>query len=129
MTEAVPRPSQPPMPTRPQVPLVDDNPSHHPPVSEVLKDAGAVHAEHASSVDEALKTTAQFRKKQPGGFDVALLDLHMPGTYGASSILRFRAGAPEVPVIVLTGADYRHLPREVVEAKAHGLLEKNHLAI
>lgn len=53
--------------------------------------------EMASSLREALERVGR------GGLDLAILDCGLPDSQGPNTLSRFRAGAPELPVLVLTG--------------------------
>lgn len=49
--------------------------------------------------------------------DLALLDLHMPGTRGFSALLLLRGQRPELPVIVISSNDH---PRTIARAQQFG---------
>jgi PAS domain S-box-containing protein len=57
-------------------------------------------------------------------FDVALLDLSLPDGGGLETLVRLRAYAPEVPIIVMTGLDDEELGLETVRAGAQDYLVK-----
>jgi DNA-binding NarL/FixJ family response regulator len=50
-------------------------------------------------------------------FDLALLDLHMPGARGFSALLLLRGQRPELPVIVISSDDH---PRTIARAQQFG---------
>ena len=57
--------------------------------------------------------------------EVALLDLNMPGMDGVQGIHRFKALLPELPLIILTGADSPQQIQEVLAAGASGFIPKS----
>jgi DNA-binding NarL/FixJ family response regulator len=57
--------------------------------------------------------------------EVALLDLNMPGMDGMQGIHRFKALLPELPLIILTGADTPQQIQEVLAAGASGFIPKS----
>ena len=57
--------------------------------------------------------------------EVALLDLNMPGMDGMQGIHRFKALLPELPLIILTGADAPQQIQEVLAAGASGFIPKS----
>lgn len=57
--------------------------------------------------------------------EVALLDLNMPGMDGMQGIRRFKALLPELPLIILTGADAPQQIQEVLAAGASGFIPKS----
>lgn len=78
----------------------------------------AIH--EAATVDEAVdacRTTA---------FRMVLLDLGLTNTSGLDTLDRFRAGVPDVPVVVLSGdQEPRHI-RSTIERGAAGFIPKSH---
>ena len=52
-----------------------------------------------------------------GGVDIILLDMGLPDGHGLDTVMRARAAAPDVPLIVLTGLDDEAL---AAEAMTHG---------
>ena len=58
------------------------------------------------------------------GFDVALIDLEMPGMSGPDTIVRIREAAPTVRVLVVSAHDDRQRVLAAFAAGAHGYLLK-----
>lgn len=56
--------------------------------------------------------------------DLALLDLHMPGSEGAPSIKLFHTCHPDVPVVVVSGTDQRDDIEKVMNSGAMGFISK-----
>jgi DNA-binding NarL/FixJ family response regulator len=56
--------------------------------------------------------------------DLALLDLNMPGSDGAPSILLFHRSYPDVPLVVVSGSDQRDDIESVMESGAMGFISK-----
>lgn len=56
--------------------------------------------------------------------DLALLDLHMPGSDGAKSILDFHTANPSIPLVVVSGSDQREDIEKVMEYGAMGFISK-----
>lgn len=56
--------------------------------------------------------------------DLALLDLHMPGSNGVTSVKLFRARYPGVPVVVVSGSEHRHDIENVISSGARGFISK-----
>jgi diguanylate cyclase (GGDEF)-like protein len=59
--------------------------------------------------------------------DIVLLDLSLPDSQGIDTLVRLRAEAPDVPVIVLTGQDDDEISLAAVEAGAQDYIEKSRL--
>lgn len=56
--------------------------------------------------------------------DLALLDLHMPGSEGVKSILTFHQSNPGIPLVVVSGSDQREDIEKVMEYGAMGFISK-----
>lgn len=61
------------------------------------------------------------------GLDCVLLDLRLPDAEGLDTVVRVRAQAPEIPLIVLTGLDDEAAGAAAVEAGAQDYLVKGHV--
>jgi DNA-binding NtrC family response regulator len=57
-------------------------------------------------------------------FDVVLLDLHLPDTYGLITLGRVRATAPAIPVVVLTSFNDEDRAVSAIQEGAQGYLIK-----
>ncbi|MEJ1157399.1 response regulator transcription factor [Prosthecomicrobium sp. N25] len=94
--------------------IVDDHPLFRDALEGAIRhaypDAAVVEA---TTIAEALEVAAD-----PAGFDLALLDLSMPGTTGFDGVLQFRTRYPRLPVVVVSGLED---PRIVREALAYGV--------
>ena len=60
-------------------------------------------------------------------FDVVLLDLSLPDSWGLNTFTRVHAQAPRVPIIVLTGMDEGSLTAKVMQAGARDYLAKGEI--
>lgn len=63
-----------------------------------------------------------------GGFDVALVDLEMPGMSGCDTMLRIREAAPSLRILVVSGHDDRQRVLAAFAAGANGYLLKQDIA-
>ena len=57
-------------------------------------------------------------------FDLALLDLYMPGMDGLDGVTRFRAAFPDVPVVVLSAAEDSQDIQKLLALGASGYITK-----
>lgn len=92
-------------------------------LSEVLASHGA-WVEEAATGAEALE-----RCGRGDGFDLILLDLHLPDTDGIEVLRRIRESDDETPVVMLTGAGGINSATAAVRQGADGYIEKQHLDI
>jgi DNA-binding NarL/FixJ family response regulator len=56
--------------------------------------------------------------------DLALMDLHMPGSDGVNSIYAFNKANPSIPLVVVSGSDQREDIEKVMECGAMGFISK-----
>ena len=99
--------------------FVEDNPGDRDLIIEHLEQSGrSFHVETAGSLAEAL------RKRNKRNFDIVLLDLGLPDAMGLETLTRFRAHAPEIPIIVLTGWDDDEAGIEAIRNGAQDYLVK-----
>jgi len=75
-------------------------------------DAAQVEAQLASGVD----------------FDLALVDLQMPGAEGAPTIARWRREHPALPIVILSATDDAALVRELIALGVSGFVPKSDAA-
>ena len=75
---------------------------------------------HVVRLDEAVRLLGE------GGYALVLLDLSLPDSRGIETFLAVQAVAPDVPVVVLSGADDEALSLEAVQAGAQDYLAKDH---
>lgn len=69
--------------------------------------------------------TALFAKTEDGAFDLALMDLHMPGFSDLHALNLFRMMAPQVPVVVLSGDESPETVQQCIELGAFGYVPKS----
>jgi two-component system, cell cycle sensor histidine kinase and response regulator CckA len=81
--------------------LVEDSASDAELLVETLKETAgdSFHVTVLERLDEAL------RRLKTDSFDVLLLDLSLPDSEGVRTFRKARAGAPHLPIILLTGVD------------------------
>lgn len=86
-------------------------------ISLAFADATAVEAR---SINEALAALAE----NPA-FDLALLDLNMPGTRGFEGLLELRTQHPRLPVVVVSGHEEARIITEALSYGVAGFIPKS----
>ena len=97
--------------------IVDDDPEFRSTVTRRFLRRGFC-VQEATSAEEALGLMERRR------FDVALVDLIMPGMDGVELLKRIRAGSPECEVVMLTGQGTVETAVEAMKAGAYDYLTK-----
>lgn len=101
--------------------IIDDHPlfreALQSAISLAFADATAIEAR---SIDEALAALAD----NPG-FDLALLDLNMPGTKGFEGLLELRTQHPRLPVVVVSGHEEARIISEALSYGVAGFIPKS----
>ncbi len=92
-------------------------------LSEVLASHGA-WVEEAATGEEALRLCGEGK-----GYDLILLDLHLPDTDGIEVLRRIREDDDTTPVVMLTGSGGIQTATAAVRQGADGYIEKQHLDI
>lgn len=92
-------------------------------LSEVLAGHGA-YVDEAATGAEALE-----RCSQAEGYDLILLDLHLPDIDGIEVLRKIREGDDETPVVMLTGSGGVNSATAAVRQGADGYIEKQHLDV
>jgi DNA-binding NarL/FixJ family response regulator len=102
--------------------IVDD----HPLFREALQGAIAVacpgaEVQEATDIEAACEMIAGDRH----GFDLALVDLSLPGTTGFDGLLRIRKEFPHLPLIVVSGLEDARVIREAMGYGIAGFVPKS----
>ncbi len=97
--------------------LVDDEPSIRRALRTSLNELGFCTVE-ASRGEEALHLARM------SSFDVVLLDLNMPGIGGMATLVKMRALAPRLPILMLTVRDEEQDKVEALECGADDYITK-----
>jgi PAS domain S-box-containing protein len=102
--------------------LVEDDPGDARLIQECLSELGTSPDSlvHVSTMREA---EARVRGGDPA--DLVLLDLSLPDSSGLETVRRMTAAAPEVPIVVLTGAADERLHLDALRAGAQDYVPKN----
>ena len=95
--------------------IVDDHPMFREAMQSALRSAYPKAEVHeATGIDGAVDMLSGLRRS----YDLALLDLSMPGTTGFDGLLRLRNQFPRLPILVVSALDD---PRVVREALSYGI--------
>lgn len=101
--------------------IIDDHPLFREALQSAIMLAFAdAEAVEARSMDEALKALAN----NPV-FDLALLDLNMPGTKGFEGLLELRTQHPRLPVVVVSGHEEARIITEALSYGVAGFIPKS----
>jgi DNA-binding NarL/FixJ family response regulator len=104
--------------------LIEDNPGDVVLLREALYDAAA----GAYEVTTAVRLAEGLEKAAATTFDVALLDLSLPDSQGIVTLQSFRNGAPDLPVIVLSGTEDEALGDDLIREGAQDYLVKGRVS-
>ena len=117
--------SQAPVPDAPpiKVLLIEDNPGDARLIVELLG-AGNVTDFALERVD---RFQAALERLREGGVDVVLLDLGLPDSQGLDTFRRAQKGAPDVPIIVISGLADERIALEAVRSGAQDYLVKGRI--
>jgi len=104
--------------------LIEDNPADADLCQFYLADAfgsraNVLHASQLAQVEPLLEQHA---------VDIVLLDLGLPDSSGVTSVIKLRAIAPEIPIIVLTGSRDQQLGVRVIREHAQDFCAKQDLS-
>jgi signal transduction histidine kinase len=103
--------------------VVEDNPADALLIREMLREPqGNIFA-----LDQVSRLSDGLRQLEAGSYDLILLDLSLPDSYGFSTFRRFQEHAPHIPVIVLTGRDDKALALRAMRNGAQDYLVKGNI--
>ncbi|MFK7994989.1 MAG: response regulator [Granulosicoccus sp.] len=104
-----------------QVLIIDDHPLFREALSAAVSQAyPMVRSKELSNVEEALRVLESDRD-----YDIALLDLNIPGVNGFEGLLQLRASHPRLPVLVVSGLENEQIIEEAITYGAAGFLPKS----
>jgi len=100
--------------------VIEDNPADARLIELLLEERqpGAFALSYADTLKTALAALAA------SSFDVALLDLGLPDSFGLESVTRLRSFAPMMPIVVLTGTDDDRLALQAMQQGAQDYIVK-----
>lgn len=75
-------------------------------------------------VDQAHNGEEAVYKARHGGYDLILMDLHMPVMDGYEASRRIREFNPDIPIIALTASDQQEIPERIRQAGMNDLIIK-----
>ena len=101
--------------------IVDD----HPLFREALNTAVAfaypkARCYEAASINDALNIL-----EKSAGFDIALVDLKIPGVSGFDGLIQLRTGFPRLPILVVSGLEDAQIIKEAISFGAAGYVAKS----
>jgi PAS domain S-box-containing protein len=107
-------------PARTQVLLVEDNPMDARLIEEILTESETIefHLEWAQTLREAQQQLGT------GTFDVVLLDLTLPDSWGLDTFTQIHAQTPLLPVVVLSGVTNEAVALKALQGGAQDYLVK-----
>jgi two-component system, sensor histidine kinase and response regulator len=105
-----------------QILLVEDNPGDVYIITELLKSSQIkFEVNRSSKLTDAIKLSGEHE------FDVILLDLGLPDSFGLETLRRIQSMELSVPVVVMTGLDDEEVAVTAVKEGAQDYLVKNSL--
>ncbi|MFK7892943.1 MAG: response regulator, partial [Granulosicoccus sp.] len=101
--------------------IIDDHPLFREALCEAVNRQYPVsEARDVSTLDEAISILESDRE-----FDIALLDLNIPGVNGFDGLLKLRTLHPRLPVLVVSGLENEQIIDEALTFGAAGFLPKS----
>ena len=104
-----------------QVLIIDDHPLFREALSAAVSLAyPATRSREVSTLEDAISVLESDRD-----FDIALLDLNIPGVQGFEGLLRLRTLHPRLPILVVSGLENEQIIDEAITYGAAGFLPKS----
>jgi len=104
-----------------QVLIIDDHPLFREALSAAVNLAyPATRTREVSTLEDGITVLETDRD-----FDIALLDLNIPGVHGFEGLLRLRTLHPRLPVLVVSGLETEQIIDEAITYGAAGFLPKS----
>ena len=101
--------------------IIDDHPLFRDALTTAVKlGYPDTHADEVASIDAALSAL-----ESQSDYDIALLDLNIPGVQGFDGLLRLRTLYPRLPVLVVSGLETGEIIKEAIHFGAAGFLPKS----
>ena len=97
--------------------VVDDDPG----IRETMNDILTLEGFDVTVAPDGASAIALCRKE---GFDVALLDIRMPGMDGVETLKALKAIAPDLRAVMITGFEAGDLARRAMDAGAEAVFHK-----
>ncbi len=102
--------------------IIDDHPLFREALHSAVRMAyPLVETIEATTVAEALDILAG-----KSGFDLALLDLNVPGVQGFEGLLQIRTRHPRLPVVIVSGHEDNRVISQALSYGAAGFIPKSH---
>lgn len=101
--------------------IIDDHPLFREALHSALK---SVYPE-AEALEARTIAEAQDILAQSASFDLALLDLNIPGVQGFEGLLQIRTAWPRLPVVVVSGHEDNRIIREALSYGVAGFIPKS----
>lgn len=105
--------------------LIEDTPADAHIIQEVL----ASDQEATFEVTHVDRLAAGLRALATTAIDLVLLDLHLPDSRELESLVKLKAHAPRVPVVVLTASDEKQMAAELLRNGAQDYLVKGYVQV
>lgn len=101
--------------------IIDDHPLFREALHSALKSVfPEAEALEARTIGEAMEMLAA-----PSSFDLALLDLNIPGVQGFEGLLQIRTAHPRLPVVVVSGHEDNRIISEALSYGIAGFIPKS----
>jgi len=104
-----------------EVLVVDD----HPLFREALRSAVSLAYPSSKVVESASIDEALTELESRGSFDIALVDLKIPGITGFDGLLQLRRSHPRLPILIVSGLDDIQIIKEAIGFGAAGYVPKS----
>ena len=102
--------------------IVDD----HPMFREALQSAIQLAYPDGETVEAtSIADAITVLEDQAGSFDIALLDLSMPGTTGFEGLLEIRTRFPKLPVVIVSGLEGQRVIQHALSCGVAGFIPKS----
>ncbi|GEM_PF-1743207 len=105
--------------------LVEDNRAD----AELLAEALTKEYTTPFELKRAERLSSGLEYLAAGGIDLVLLDLHLPDSQGIQTLIKTRAQAPKVPIVVLTASDDDVLAVQALQKGAQDYLVKGYIQV